>query len=50
MSDGSEEVADTVEGVAKGAVGGLLGILPGVLGLSLTLKGIDHMTKEEEEK
>jgi len=45
----AEEVGEKIEGVAKDAAGGLLGILPGVLGLSLTLKGIEYMTKEEGE-
>lgn len=48
MSDAGEEVAETVEGVTKSAAGGLLGILPGILGLSITLKGIEYMTKEDD--
>jgi hypothetical protein len=50
MSDSGEEIAETVNGVTKSATGGLLGILPGVLGLSLTMKGIEYMTKEDEKK
>jgi len=49
MSDG-EEVAEKIEETGKAAAGGLLGIIPGILGVSLTLKGIDYMTKEEERK
>jgi hypothetical protein len=49
MSDG-EEAAEKVEETGKAVAGGLLGIIPGILGLSLTLKGIEYMTKEEEKK
>jgi|GEM_PF-5714483 len=49
MSD-IEEAAEKIEEAGKVAAGGLLGIIPGILGLSLTLKGIEYMTKEEESK
>ncbi|MDD5111700.1 MAG: hypothetical protein PHG85_04080 [Candidatus Altiarchaeota archaeon] len=47
MSDPVDDIVDSVDGVTKGAARGLFGILPGILGLSLTMKGIEHMTKEE---
>jgi hypothetical protein len=43
-----DEVIDKVDGVVKDTAGALFGILPGVLGVALTLKGIDYMTKEED--
>ena len=48
MSDPGEEVTDAVDGVTKGAANGLFGILPGIFGLFLTMKGIEHITKEDE--
>ena len=47
MSD-ADEVVDTVDGAVKSTAGALFGILPGILGVSLTLKGIEYMTKEED--
>ena len=48
MSEPEEEIADAINGVTKSATSGLFGILPGILGLSLTMKGIEYMTKEED--